>query len=120
MKTMRTIYLVSSIILISILAILVFRWPRPSPGGPVIEPTSLVLVRQTLTGEVLLRYVRGEQLHTEGTYVWKDQPVNLPVQEGQSLQLSAVPSAVLFPQNDRIYVARAILDTGTNSTSSNS
>jgi hypothetical protein len=112
MKTMRTIYMVSFIVLISILVIFVFRWPWPSPGGPVSEPTSVVLVRQTLTGEVLLRYVRGEQLHPEGTYVWKDQPVKLPVQEGQSPQPSGVPSAVLFPQNDRIYVARAIFDIG--------
>ena len=64
MKTRRTIYMVSFIVLISILVIFVLRWPwpSPSPGGPASEPTSLVLVRQKLTGEVLLRYVRGEQL----------------------------------------------------------
>jgi hypothetical protein len=85
---------------------------RPIPDAPLPEAlhTSLVLVRKDSSGGVVLKYVRGETLHPEGTYVWKDQEIALPKQDGADDQQISAPSTLLFPKTDRIYVARAILD----------
>ena len=80
------------------------------------RPTSLILARQNSAGDVVIRYVRGEQLHPEGTYVWLDQQVALPRQTGADNNQVSSPSAVLFPTTDRINVARAIVDQAVNRT----
>lgn len=80
------------------------------------KPTTLILARQNTLGDVVIRYVRGEQLQPEGTHVWVNQPVALPRQSGTAKGQISVPSVVLFPTTDRIYVARAIVDGTSNTT----
>jgi hypothetical protein len=76
----------------------------------VLQPTSLVLVRRSAAGGVVLRSVAGEQMSSEGTTPWLDLPVALPNQvQPDPAQLSA-PSAVVFPSTDRLYVARAVVN----------
>lgn len=89
----------------------------PPPVEVPTRPTSLILVHLTSSNDVVLRYVRGEQLHPDGTYVSKDQPVGLRRQSSVGNELISVPSTVLFPRTDRIYVARAVYDTTPNETS---
>ena len=88
-----------------------FGWSAFKTGT---QPTSLILVRRNSAGDVVIRYVRGEQLHPEGTYVWLDQPVALPHQAGADSNQISAPSAISFPTTDRLYVARAIIDQAAN------
>lgn len=84
--------------------------------GTQSRPTSLILARRNRAGDVIIRYVRGEQLHPEGTYVWLDQPVALPRQTTTDSNQISAPSVLLFPATDRIYVARAVIDQAANTT----
>lgn len=80
-------------------------------------PTTLALVRRTASGGVVLRYVRGEELHPEGSYVGIDIPLStppvlqpqlgLPCQRAAGPKEISQPTAVRHPVTARSYVAAA-------------